>query len=119
MSTEDDWKLEVDLNKKLVFPREIVMTNLKPDIVLLSEKAKTVVMIELTVPWEDHIEEANERKILKYDELRELCTSKGWALRCLPVVAGVRGFPAQLVHHLLSVFGVKGTERRTIVKNIS
>ena len=55
MSTADDWKLEVDLNKKLVFPREIVMTNLRPDIVLSSQKAKTVVMIELTVPWEDHI----------------------------------------------------------------
>ena len=66
MSTADDWKLEVDLNKKLVFPREIVMTNLRPDIVLSSQKAKTVVMIELTVPWEDHIEEANERKRLKY-----------------------------------------------------
>ena len=50
-------------------PKEIVMTNLRPDIVLSSQKAKTVVMIELIVPWEDHIEEANERKILKYDEL--------------------------------------------------
>ena len=76
-------------------------------------------MIELTLPWEDHIEEANRRKRLKYDELRELCTSKGWATRCLPVEFGVRSFPAQSVHHLLSVFGVKGKERRTIVKNIS
>ena len=119
MSTAADWKLEVDLNKKLVFPREIVMTNLRPDIVLSCQKAKTVVMIEPTVIREDHIEEANERKRLKYDELRELCTSKGWAARCLPVEVGVRGFSAQSVHHLLSVFGVKGKERRTIVKNIS
>ena len=102
ISTADDWKLDVDLNKKLVFPREIVMTYLRPDIVLSSQKAKAVVMIELTVLWEDHIEEANERKRLKYDELRELCTSKGWAARCLPVEVGVRGFPAQLVHHLSS-----------------
>ena len=95
------------------------MTNLRPDIVLLSQKAKTVVMIELTVPWEDFIEEANERKRLKYDELRGLCTNKGWAARCLPVEVGVRGFPAQSVQHLLSVFGVEGNERRTVVKNIS
>ena len=46
ISTADDWKLDVDLNKKLVFPREIVITNLRPDIVLSSQKAKTVVMIE-------------------------------------------------------------------------
>ena len=31
----------------------------------------------------------------------------------------MRGFPAQSVHHLLSVFGIKGKERRTVVKNIS
>ena len=42
ISTADDWKLNVDLNKKLVFPREIVITILRPDIVLLSQKAKTV-----------------------------------------------------------------------------
>ena len=81
------------------------MTNLKPEIVISSQKAKTVVMIELTVPWKDQIEEVNERKRLKYDKLRELCTSKRWAARCLPVEVGVRGFPAQSVHHLLSVKG--------------
>ena len=32
---------------------------------------------------------------------------------------GVRGFPAQSVHHFFSVFGVKGKESRTIIKNIS
>ena len=83
---------------------------------LSSQKAKTVVMSELTVPWEDHIEEANERKRLKYDKLGELCTSKGWAARCLPVEVGVRGFPAQSVHYLLSVFGVKGQLLRISVK---
>ena len=70
------------------------------------------------MPWEDHIKEVNERKRLKYDELRELCISKGWAVRCLPVEIGVRGFLDELVHHLLSVFGVKGKER-IIVENIS
>ena len=64
MSTVNDWKVDVDLNKKLVFPREIVMTDLKPDIVLSSQKIKTLMMIEITVPWEDHIEEANERERL-------------------------------------------------------
>ena len=35
------------------------MTNLRPDILLSSQKAKTVVMIKLIVPWKDHIKEAN------------------------------------------------------------
>ena len=38
------------------------MTSLRPDIVLSSQKATTVNMIELTVPWEDHIVEAKERE---------------------------------------------------------
>ena len=85
---------------------------------LSSLKTKTVVMIELTVPpWEDHIDEANERKRLKSDELRELCISNGWTTRCIPVEVGARGFPAQSVHD--SVLDVKGKQRRTIVKNIS
>ena len=119
MSTADDWKPEVDLKKKLVFPIKIARTNLRPDIVLSSLKTKTVVMIELTVPLEDLIDGANERKRLKYDELRELCISNGWTTRCIPVEVGARGFPAQSVHHLLSVLDVKGKQRRTIVKNIS
>ena len=51
MTTEDDWKLEVNLAKKLVFLRKIVIINLRSDIVLSSHKAKTEVMIELTLPW--------------------------------------------------------------------
>jgi hypothetical protein len=39
--------MEVDLSKKLVFP-SIVQTNLRPDIVLLSDKGKKLIMIELT-----------------------------------------------------------------------
>ena len=73
-------------------------------------------MIKLTVPWENLIEEASERKRPKYDEFSVL---KGWTVRCLSVEFGARGFPAQLVHQLLSVFGVKGKQKRAIVKNSS
>ena len=35
-------------------------------------------MWDLTVPWEENIEEAHERKISKYDELLEEWQSNGW-----------------------------------------
>jgi len=40
-----------------------------PDMVLISEASKQIILPELPVPWEDHIEEANERKTAKYAEL--------------------------------------------------
>ena len=43
----------LDLDKRLVFPMQIVTTKLRPDIILWSESPKMVVMVELIVPWEE------------------------------------------------------------------
>ena len=40
----------------------VAITTLRPDIVLTSVASKQVILLELTVPWEDRMEEANERK---------------------------------------------------------
>jgi len=58
-----------DLEQRLIFPPEIATTNLRPDIVLWSESACIVQLIELTVPWEDAVDEACERKKLRYAHL--------------------------------------------------
>jgi len=57
-----DWKILADLDQRLIFPPEIATTNLRPDIVLWSGSARVVQLIELTVPWEDAVDEAYERK---------------------------------------------------------
>ena len=76
LTTARDWKLQVDLGRQLKFPEHISATSLRPDMVLTSESTKQVVLVELTVPWEDRIEEANERKRAKYAELVTECRSK-------------------------------------------
>ena len=53
------------LVRKFVFP-SIVETNLRPEAVLVSQQSKTLVAIELTVPWEEICEKAHERKGFKY-----------------------------------------------------
>jgi hypothetical protein len=90
-----DWELQVDLDRRLVFP--VVQTNLRPDIVLWSARGKKLVMIELTVPWEERCEVAHETKKLKYTELQGLCQDKGWTTWLYPLEVGCRGFPAQSV----------------------
>ena len=42
---------------------------------LISEATKKVILIKLTVSWEDRMEEVNERKKAKYSELVEKCLS--------------------------------------------
>ena len=75
------WELRVDLDRKLVFPY-IVETNLRPDAMLVSQQSKTLVAIELTVPWEENCEEVlvHKKNSLRYADLIVDCKDKGWSL---------------------------------------
>lgn len=51
LSPGNEWTMRVDLGRQLQFPREIMETLLRSDLVMWSEACKTV-LVELTVPWE-------------------------------------------------------------------
>ena len=116
LATCNDWQMRADVNRQLAFPQHIAITNLRPDIVLWSQTKKKVVLIELTVPYEERVDEAHERKRLKYQELVEQCQDKEWKTWCFPVEVGCRGFPAQSVWRTLGRLGIIGKERKKIVK---
>jgi len=111
------WEMRVDLHRKLVFP-EVVLTNLRPDMVLWSEAGKKIILIELTVPWEEGCEEAHERKLSKYQELLESCRAKKWSAWLFPVEVGARGFPAQSAWRLLQRLGMSGRAKRAAVRRM-
>ncbi len=73
LSSATDWRVKTVLDGKGGSPREILMTALRPDVVVWSEVAKEVIIGELTVPWEGNIDEAHERKLAKYSDLRAEC----------------------------------------------
>ena len=73
-----DWKMLADIGRQLVFPPEIATTTLRPDMVLWSRSLNNVFIIELTVPWEDSVDEAYERKHLRYDDLAAEARHHGW-----------------------------------------
>ena len=85
------WNMEVDFEKRLVFPA-LVQTTIRPDIILWSKTGKKLIVIELPVPWVTTCEEAYQRKKAKYSELLDLCKEKGWRIWLFPVEVGVRGF---------------------------
>ncbi len=86
-----------DLRRQLVFLREIIMTTLRPDIVMWSAVERSVHLIKLTIPWEEGMTAAHERKHLKYSELAAECREAGWRARVYPVEVGSRGFVSKTV----------------------
>lgn len=65
MATARDWQPKVEIVKKLKCPPYIAVT----------ETSGLVAMLELTVSWEDLLEEASERK---KTSTRSECQRKGW-----------------------------------------
>ncbi|MGH0145910.1 UNVERIFIED_CONTAM: hypothetical protein FKN15_045958 [Acipenser sinensis] len=114
-----DWKMLADVGQRLIFPPEIATTNLRPDIVLWSGSARLVHLIELTVPWEDAVDEAYERKKLRYAQLATEAEQRGWRVRVYPVEVGCRGFVAHSTTRFLRDVGFSGQELRHTVKNLS
>ncbi|XP_061116493.1 NACHT, LRR and PYD domains-containing protein 3-like, partial [Conger conger] len=114
-----DWKMLVDVGRQLVFPPEIATTTLRPDMVLWSPSRRKVFIIELTVPWEDSVDEAYERKHLRYAELAAEAQHRGWNTEVRPVEVGCRGFVATSTTRLLRDLGVRGQSQRLAIKALS
>ena len=70
-------------DQQMSVPPHIVTTRLRPDMLLWLDLEKMVYFIELTVPWEDQVEEANELKKAEYPEMAG-AAQRGWSMRLRP-----------------------------------
>lgn len=95
----------------------ITMTALQPDIVLLLGTSIQVVMLELTVPWEDRMEEAAERKHARYADLVEDCCKQRWRTWCLPIEVGCRGFAGRSLCKAFHLLGITGVQKKQAIKH--
>ncbi len=68
----------VDLERQLRIPPHITQSDLTPDIILVSEATRQLILLNLTVLWTERMEEAQERKRAKYQKLVEDCRRNGW-----------------------------------------
>ena len=59
--------MTVDLDEKLKIPESDAITNLRPDMIVVSRETKQMAIIELTVSSEERIEVAGEMKRSKYE----------------------------------------------------
>ncbi|KAK1789677.1 hypothetical protein P4O66_015578, partial [Electrophorus voltai] len=88
--TASDWQLQVHLGRQLKFPQHIAKTSFRPDMIITSAASKQLIMLELSVPWEERMEEANGRKRAKYQILLEMC--RGLRTSYEPIEVDYRGF---------------------------
>ena len=113
-----DWKLMTDLDGNLKFPIQVADTNLRPDMILLSESTKRIGLIELTVPSEERVEVSGELKKAKYALLQEEGKTRGWNVHIWAVEVGCKGFPAASMASCLKDIGIAGGERSRQLKKI-
>ncbi|XP_076113419.1 uncharacterized protein LOC143081070 [Mytilus galloprovincialis] len=118
LGTASDWQMTADIHQRMSFPAEIAATSLRQDIVIWSQGTRQVVLLELTVPWEDRIEEAYERKMAKYQQLIEDCKQRGWRTWCMAIEVGCRGFAGQSMWRALRTLGVVGAERMKLITEV-
>lgn len=82
---------------------------------LWSTLFKTVYIVELTVPWENSLDETFEQKHLHYVELAAEAQHRGWSTEVHPVEVGWRGFVATSTTRL----GIRGQTQRQAIKAAS
>ena len=118
-SSAKDWKMSVDLENSLQVPKEVTLTNLRPDITIISRKTKQFGIVELTVPNEDRIELSGELKRQKYEKIAQEGRMNGWRVRIWAVEVGCKGFPAASLAFFLKEIGYKGSQRKRTIEKIS
>ena len=90
----------------------------RSDIVIWSVKAKKVFVIELTVPYEENFDWAHQRKLLKYEDLREQCVRNGWITNVFPIEVGCREFIAKSTSVFLTNLGLPPSDKKKYIENI-
>ena len=68
----------------------MLVTAEKPDIVILHRLIKHIVVIELTCPWEENLEDARQRKSNKCAPLIADIEQKGYSVEYFPLEVGAR-----------------------------
>lgn len=81
----------VDPERQLKIPHLITQYTLRLNILIVSEATKQLILLELRVPWEERMKEAQEQKRAKYMKLVEDCQKQGCVTGCMPVAASCRG----------------------------
>lgn len=71
------------------------------------------------MPWEEHIDEAQERECVKYQELTKQCRGQGWTTHCEPIEVGCRGFADRSLCRVLTKLQKVGLAKKRAIRSIT
>ena len=97
----EGWRVNVG-----TVPSDLVATGQKPDIVLLDRVQKTIVLLELTCPFDSStrsFKAALDRKTERYNRLTLDCKSLGYTAYNNPLEIGARGVITTRNHSVLAM----------------
>ena len=87
------------------FPPDVLCTPLRPDLVLINRKTRSIELLELTCSFECNIESAHLRKTRNYNDLKTDLQKENWNVFLVPFEVGSRGLMTKRNREsLISVF---------------
>ena len=113
-----DWLLLSDLGNNYIFPPQIAITQLRPDVVIFSKSLKRVVLVELTCPCEENMNSWHNSKMGKYFSLVEIIKKNNWQVDLFAVEVGARGYPSRTLSSCLKKLGFPRNLLRDTVKKL-
>src|SRR6185503_12646088 len=116
----NDWVVRFDYDSApAMFPEVICATDFRPDIVIWSQSTKTVIIGEQTIPAEENVADAHNRKATKYESLIASCISQGSRTTLFPFEIGCKGFVGFSVYKFCKKLGFLKRAIRDISKTRS
>ena len=83
-----------------------------------NSETKELHMVELTVPHEENLSEAHERKERRYEALVKECEDAGWRALHYPVEVGCRGYVAESMKRWFRVAGLGFKQQTRLIRQL-
>ena len=101
-----------------IYPKTISSKSLRPDIVLLSMANLKIIVVELSIPYESRMDQSNEYKTRKYEDLKKELEKEGYSVIMKTVEIGARGLVEGTLYQFQSQIRIKGRNRSKRIKRL-
>ena len=119
LAEANDWTIAADLEGMRHYPQVLIESGKRPDLVLVSSSTDAIILVELTVPWEDRLQYSNALKADKYADLSMDLEAKGYRTDLFPIEVGARGVVGRSTYALLAKIGLSSRERKKAMTRMS
>ena len=83
LTEANDWTVAADLEGLRHYPQLLRDSGRRPDVVLASSSSEALILVKLTVSWEDRIEASNVLKTEKYSDLAKDLEDSGFRVKLI------------------------------------